>query len=54
MKPVLTTCPYCGVGCNLYLRVVEKRVVGVIPSRSHPLTQGGLCVKGWNVSSCSM
>jgi len=49
MKPILTTCPYCGVGCNLYLRVTGKRVVGVIPSRFHPLAKGGLCVKGWNV-----
>ncbi len=48
MKRVLTTCPYCGVGCGFYLEVREGRVVGVIPSKSNSVSKGYLCVKGWH------
>ncbi len=49
MKRVLTTCPYCGVGCNLYLVVGDDgRLVGVEPSVGHPVSRGQLCIKGWN------
>ncbi len=47
MKKVLTTCSYCGCGCNLYLHVDNNEIVGVSPSGSHPVSQGKLCVKGW-------
>jgi len=48
MKRVLTTCPYCGVGCNFYLDVRDNRIVGIIPSKSNTVSQGRLCVKGWH------
>ncbi|MBI5144305.1 MAG: molybdopterin-dependent oxidoreductase, partial [Candidatus Omnitrophica bacterium] len=48
MKRVLTTCPYCGVGCNFYLDVRDGQVVGVIPSKSNSVSKGYLCVKGWH------
>ena len=48
MEKVLTTCVYCGVGCGLYLCVDHGRVVGIAPSRAHPVSQGRLCLKGWN------
>lgn len=48
MKKVLTTCPYCGVGCGFYLDVRDGRITGVIPSRSNPVSKGYLCVKGWH------
>lgn len=48
MKRTLTTCPYCGVGCPLYLVSDQGRLVGVEPSTSHPVSRGGLCVKGWH------
>ncbi|MBU7007283.1 putative molibdopterin-dependent oxidoreductase YjgC [Peptococcaceae bacterium DYL19] len=50
MNEVLTTCPYCGCGCNFYL-IADKdgEITGVIPSREHPVSRGKLCVKGWNV-----
>ncbi|OEU52942.1 MAG: formate dehydrogenase subunit alpha [Desulfobacterales bacterium C00003106] len=48
MQRVLTTCCFCACGCNLYLEVEKERVVGVIPSREHPVARGNLCVKGWN------
>ncbi len=46
-KKVLTVCPYCGVGCGLYLVVEDNRVVGVEPDGLHPVNEGQLCVKGY-------
>jgi len=47
-KRVLTTCPYCGVGCGFYLDVRDERIVGVIPAKSNSVSKGYLCVKGWH------
>lgn len=44
---ILTTCIYCGTGCNLFLRVRGGNVVGVIPCLKGA-GQGKLCVKGWS------
>lgn len=49
IKHILTLCPYCGTGCNLYLKVVNGKVVGAMPSRLSSVNKGHLCVKGWNV-----
>ncbi len=49
MPDILTTCVYCGCGCGLYLREEEGRITGASPSRNHPVSQGNLCVKGWNI-----
>nr|HID14429.1 hypothetical protein [Anaerolineae bacterium] len=48
---VLTTCPYCGAGCGLYLQVLDGESVGVLPAKEHPISQGRLCIKGWNATS---
>lgn len=48
-RTVLTTCPYCGCGCNFYLEVLDGEVVGTIPCKTSPVNQGTLCIKGWNV-----
>ena len=48
---VLTTCPYCGTGCGLYLQVLDGRVVDTLPVKGHPVSDGRLCVKGWNAHS---
>jgi predicted molibdopterin-dependent oxidoreductase YjgC len=48
---VLTTCVYCGAGCGLYLQVLDGEIVGVLPDKAHPIAQGKLCIKGWNVAS---
>ncbi len=40
-----TTCPYCGVGCQIELLVKNGKVVGVEPSNG-PSNDGLLCVKG--------
>ncbi len=47
-KNVLTTCPYCGTGCGLYLQVVDGKLEGVIPCKTHPVNEGRLCIKGYN------
>jgi predicted molibdopterin-dependent oxidoreductase YjgC len=48
MKKVLTTCGYCGCGCNFYVNVRDNEIIGVAPMADHPVSQGKLCVKGWN------
>ncbi len=47
----LTVCPYCGVGCQLYIQVLDGEIVGVLPFKEHPVSQGGLCIKGWNATA---
>ena len=47
-RNVLTTCAYCGCGCGLYLEVLDGKVVGTLPAKNHPISEGKLCVKGWN------
>ncbi len=42
---VRTTCPYCGVGCQMDLLVKNGKVVGVEPADG-PANPGILCVKG--------
>jgi predicted molibdopterin-dependent oxidoreductase YjgC len=53
MAHPLTTCTFCGVGCGLHLETQGGRIVGVYPSRSHPASQGRLCVRGWHVHEIS-
>ncbi len=47
-RNVLTTCPYCGTGCALHLQVLDGSLVGTLPAKGHPISQGSLCIKGWN------
>ncbi len=44
-KNVTTTCPYCGCGCQLVLRVKDNQVVGV-KSDYETHNRGNLCAKG--------
>jgi len=48
-KTVLTTCPYCGCGCGLLLEVLDGKLIGTLPSKTSPVNEGRLCVKGWTV-----
>jgi predicted molibdopterin-dependent oxidoreductase YjgC len=41
-----TVCPYCGVGCNLELRVQDNQIVEVTSPLDHDVTAGNLCIKG--------
>jgi len=48
VEHVLTTCPYCGTGCSFYLQVVDDRLVGVVPCKTDEISEGRLCIKGYN------
>lgn len=41
-----TTCPYCGVGCQMEVGVRAGRIVQVLPAMDAPVNKGHLCVKG--------
>ncbi len=43
---VSTTCPYCGVGCNLHLHLKDDVIYKVTSPFDSPVNQGNLCVKG--------
>lgn len=43
---VLTTCAYCGVGCQMWLHVKDGRVVKVTGVENAVPNRGRLCVKG--------
>ncbi len=45
-KKVRTTCPYCGVGCQMWLHVKAGRVVKVTAVEEAQPNRGMLCVKG--------
>jgi predicted molibdopterin-dependent oxidoreductase YjgC len=45
-EKVRTTCPYCGVGCQLWLHVKEGKVIKVTGVEEAQPNQGRLCVKG--------
>jgi len=45
-QEVKTTCPYCGVGCSIYLGVRDNKVVVVRGDPEGPTNRGILCVKG--------
>lgn len=41
-----TTCPYCGVGCEMEVGVRGDRIVQVRPALDAPVNRGHLCIKG--------
>jgi predicted molibdopterin-dependent oxidoreductase YjgC len=45
-REVKTVCPYCGVGCSMYLGVKDNRIINVRGDEQGPVNQGRLCVKG--------
>ena len=46
-KTVPTTCIYCGCGCGILLEVLDGEVIGALPQKTHPISGGALCIKGW-------
>ncbi len=46
LKIVDTICPYCGVGCGVGLIVMNNKILGVEPTKFHPVNEGKLCIKG--------
>jgi predicted molibdopterin-dependent oxidoreductase YjgC len=50
-REVKTTCPYCAVGCQVYLGVRGGEVISVRGDVNGPSNEGRLCVKGrWGVT----
>ncbi len=45
-RTVTTTCPYCGVGCQLKLEIKNERIARVEPDPAGPANKGQACVKG--------
>jgi formate dehydrogenase alpha subunit len=45
-REVKTVCPYCGVGCGLYLGVRGGKLVSSRGNMDSPVNKGSLCVKG--------
>jgi formate dehydrogenase major subunit len=41
-----TTCPYCGVGCEMHVGTRGDRIESVRPVLDAPVSKGHLCVKG--------
>jgi formate dehydrogenase major subunit len=41
-----TTCPYCGVGCEMNVGTRAGRIVQIKPVLDAPVSKGHLCVKG--------
>lgn len=46
---VPTICPYCGVGCGVFIVVEDGAASGLEYMKDHPINEGALCPKG-NVS----
>lgn len=45
-KKVLTVCPYCGAGCQLYLVVKDNKILRAEPANGRT-NEGNLCLKGY-------
>ena len=45
-RVVPTTCPYCGVGCNLELHIKDEYIYKVTSPFEATVNHGNLCVKG--------
>lgn len=45
---VLTTCPFCGCGCQFYLQTLDGETKGVVPCKTDGVSEGKLCIKGRN------
>jgi len=43
---VLTTCPYCGCGCGVYLGVRGDEIVSTRGEQDNPASLNNICVKG--------
>ena len=42
----VTTCPFCGVGCQVRLLIKGNRIIGSLPAGDPLVNEGQLCVKG--------
>ncbi len=44
-----SVCSYCGTGCGVLFEVTDGKLTGTYPLKTHPVNQGKLCIKGWNL-----
>jgi formate dehydrogenase major subunit len=45
-EKIRTTCPYCGVGCQMWLHVKDDKIVKISAVEDALPNRGRLCVKG--------
>ena len=43
---IASVCPYCGVGCGLFINTSDGKITGLEYMKSHPTNEGALCPKG--------
>jgi len=43
---IASVCPYCGVGCGLYINTADGKITGLDYMTEHPVSEGALCPKG--------
>jgi len=48
-KFVPSVCPYCGTGCGILYEVIDGKIISTVPNKTHPVNEGKLCIKGWNM-----
>ena len=44
-----SVCSYCGTGCGILFEVIDNKIVSTLPLKTHPVNEGKLCIKGWNM-----
>ena len=45
-REMTTTCPYCGVGCQLDIQIKGGKIINSVPNRDSAVNKGQACVKG--------
>ena len=48
-KFVPSVCSYCGTGCGVLFQVLDGKLKKTLPLKTHPVNEGKLCIKGWNL-----
>jgi predicted molibdopterin-dependent oxidoreductase YjgC len=44
-----SVCSYCGTGCGVLFQVIDGKLTDTLPNKTHPVNEGKLCIKGWNL-----
>ncbi len=48
-KIIPSVCSYCGTGCGILFQVMDGKLTDTLPMKTHPVNEGKLCIKGWNL-----
>jgi len=48
-KIIPSVCSYCGTGCGVLFQVMDGQLIDTMPMKTHPVNEGRLCIKGWNL-----